>query len=78
MSDSLPEIIPYQDRVQNVVDYVIANSDTSTKKNDVLEHIETSAVNMRIRDYTLGGSARRDFIKDVLLGLKGKLRIKAK
>jgi hypothetical protein len=78
MSDSLPEIIPYQDRVQNVVNYVIANSDTSTKKNTVLEHIETSSISMKIRDYTIGGSARRDFIKDVLLGLKGKIRIKAK
>ena len=78
MSDSLPEIIPYEDRVQNVVNYVIANSDTSTKKNQVLEHIEHSATSMRIYDYTIGGSARRDFIKDVLLGLKGKIRIKAK
>lgn len=67
----------YDERVQMVVDKVIVShaSTPFTSKNSILEGIHAMSKELRISDYTIGGSAQRAFLKDVTAQLKGKVKV---
>jgi len=65
----------YADRVNQIAQQVIDRSvHVSLRPTDVMGLIDEFAAAAQIPDWRLGGQARKDFVKDVAIALKGKIR----
>ncbi len=64
----------YEDRVNQIAQKVIDRSKhVSVRPADVVGLIDQFAAAAQISDWRLGGRARKDFVKDVVVTLKGKI-----
>lgn len=71
---NIAESSSYDQRVQEVVDRVIRKHEyyPLQNKEEIMRVIKSAAGDMI--DYRAGGRAQKDFISDVISGLKGKLK----
>lgn len=67
----------YEDKVNKVADAIIQNlQHVGTDKDELLRGIDRFSKEFDISDYRISPQAKKDFIKDVLAALKGKISIK--
>ena len=66
----------YEERVRHIGDRVIAASPGS--KEEVKDAIRVFSTTDRISDYTVGGTARREFVRDVMAHIKDGISLKRK
>lgn len=65
----------YQDRVNQIVQRVVQHSQaTQIRPDDVVRLVNTFARAAQIPDWWAGGKSQKDFVKDVVRSLKGKIR----
>lgn len=64
----------YEQRVQDVVDRVLQYhaNDPLVGKEQIMDAIHSAS--QGVTDYSMGGQTRKEFISDVLAGLKGKVK----
>lgn len=65
---------PYDNRVHQIANQVISAHETTPFTNTHEIHDFINNVAKDVVDYRMGGDSRRDFVKDVITALKGKIK----